>query len=113
VTIYDLLKTYANVKAQSSYQRVDIPRLPVMTTQQAIKQIKENMKLIEEWKKINELVPTVFNQSIALKKSGLAAIFAASLELSKDGLINIRQKNLFDDILIQSAKHTPLKLKTR
>ena len=113
VTIYDLLKTYANIKVQSSYQRVDIPRLPVMTTQEAIKQIKENMQLIEEWKKINELVPTVFNRSIALKKSGLAAIFAASLELSKDGIINIRQKNLFDDILIQSAKHTPLKLKTR
>ena len=113
VTIYDLLKTYANIKVQSSYQRVNIPRLPVMTTQEAIKQIKENMKLIEEWKKINELVPTAFNQSIALKKSGLAAIFAASLELSKDGVINIKQKNLFDDILIQSAKHTPLKLKTR
>ena len=113
VTIYDLLKTYANIKIQSSYQRVDIPKLPVMTTQEAIKQIKENMKLIEEWKKINELVPTVFNRSIALKKSGLAAIFAASLELSKDGIINIMQKNLFDDIFIQSAKHTPLKLKTR
>ena len=113
VTIYDLLKTYANIKAQSSYQRVDIPKLPVMTTQEAIKQIKENMQLIEEWKKINELVPTAFNQSIALKKSGLAAIFAASLELSKDGIINIMQKNLFDDILIQSVKHTPLKLKAR
>ena len=113
MTIYDLLKTYANIKVQSFYQRVDIPRLPVMTTQEAIKQIKENMKLIEEWKKINELVPTVFNQSIALKKSGLAAIFAASLELSKDGIINIMQKNLFDDILIQSVKHTPLKLKAR
>ena len=113
VTIYDLLKTYANIKAQSSYQRVDIPKLPVMTTQEAIKQIKENMQLIEEWKKINELVPTAFNQSIALKKSGLAAIFAASLELSKDGIINIMQKNLFDDIFIQSVKHTPLKLKVR
>jgi segregation and condensation protein A len=113
VTIYDLLKTYADIKIQSSYQQVDIPRLPVMTTQEGIKQIKENMKLIEEWKKINELVPTVFNRSIALKKSGLAAIFAASLELSKDGIINIMQKNLFDDILIQSVKHTPLKLKER
>ena len=113
VTIYDLLKTYANIKAQSSYQRVDIPKLPVMTTQEAIKQIKENMQLIKEWKKINELVPTAFNQSIALKKSGLAAIFAASLELSKDGIINIMQKNLFDDIFIQSVKHTPLKLKVR
>ena len=113
VTIYDLLKTYANIKIQSSYQRVDIPKLPVMTTQEGIRQIKENMQLIEEWKKINELVPTAFNQSIALKKSGLAAIFAASLELSKDGVINIRQKNLFDDILIQSVKHTPLKLKAK
>ena len=113
VTIYDLLKTYANIKAQSSYQRVNIPRLPVMTTQEAIKQIKDNMQLIEEWKKINELVPRAFNQSIALKKSGLAAIFAASLELSKDGIINIMQKNLFDDILNQSAKQTPLKLKPR
>ena len=113
VTIYDLLKTYADIKVQSLHQRVDIPRLPVMTTQEAIKQIKENMKLIEEWKKINELVPTTFNQSIALKKSGLAAIFAASLELSKDGIINIMQKNLFDDILIQSVKHTPLKLKAK
>ena len=113
VTIYDLLKTYANIKVQSSYQRVDIPKLPVMTTQEGIKQIKENMQLIEEWKKINELVPTAFNQSIALKKSGLAAIFAASLELSKDGVINIKQKNLFSDVLIQRAKHTPLKLKAR
>ena len=58
-------------------------------------------------------MPTAFNQSIALKKSGLAAIFAASLELSKDGIIDIMQKNLFDDILIQSVKHTPLKLKAR
>ncbi len=84
-----------------------------MTTQEAIKQIKENMQLIEEWKKINELVPTAFSQSISLKKSGLAAIFAASLELSKDGIINIMQKNLFDDIFIQSVKHTPLKLKAK
>ena len=63
--------------------------------------------------KINELVPTAFNQSVALKKSGLAAIFAASLELSKDGIINIRQKNLFDDILIQSAKTYTIKIKNK
>ena len=38
-------------------------------------------------------------------------MFSASLELSKEGVLNIMQEKLFDDILIRSAKHTPLKLK--
>ena len=47
------------------------------------------------------------------KKTGLAGIFTASLELTKDGVIDLMQKNLFDDILIRTAKHTPLKLKRK
>ena len=47
------------------------------------------------------------------KKTGLAAIFSASLELTKDGVINLIQKNLFEDILIKVASHTPLKLKEK
>ena len=82
-----------------------------MTTQEGIKQIKENMSLILEWKKIEELIPSSFAKSNKFKKTGLAAIFCASLELEKDGVINMMQKKLFDDILIRSAKHTPLKLR--
>ncbi len=111
VTLYELLKAYSSVKAQSIFQKIDIPKLPVMTTQEGIKQIKDNMSLILEWKKIDELIPLSFTKSNKFKKTGLAAIFCASLELEKDGVINMMQKKLFDDILIRSAKHTPLKLK--
>ena len=45
------------------------------------------------------------------KKTGLAAIFTASLELTKDGVIDMMQKNLFGEVLIRTAKHTPMKLK--
>ena len=113
VTLYDLLKTYAELKTQSSFQRIDIPRLPVMTTQAGIKQIKENMDSISEWKKIEELIPKSLVVSNKFKKTGLAAIFSASLELTKDGVIELMQKNLFEDILIRSAKHTPLKLREK
>ena len=113
VTLYELLKSYSDVKAQSLFQKINIPKLPVMTTQEGIKQIKENMQLIDDWKKINELVPSLFNKSIKSKKSGLAYIFSASLELTKDGLIDIMQKKLFDDILIKKSTHTPLRLKTK
>ena len=113
VTLYELLKSYSDVKAQSLFQKINIPKLPVMTTQEGIKRIKENMQLIDDWKKINELVPSLFNKSIKSKKSGLASIFSASLELTKDGLIDIMQKKLFDDILIKKSTHTPLRLKTK
>jgi len=111
VTLYDLLKTYAELKTQSSFQRVNIPKLPVMTTQEGIKQIKENIDSIFEWKKIEELIPKSFTLSNKLNRTGLAAIFSASLELTKDGVIDLMQKKLFEDVLIRTAKHTPLKLK--
>ena len=113
VTLYELLKSYSNIKVQSMYQKVNIPKLPVMTTQEGIRQIKENMDEISDWKKIEDLIPKSFVKSKKFKKTGMAAIFSASLELTKDGVINLIQKNLFDDILIRAASHTPLKLKEK
>ena len=113
VTLYELLKAYSNIKVQSAYQKINIPKLPVMTTQEGIKQIKENMDSISNWKKIEHLIPKSFFKSKRFKKTGLASIFSASLELTKDGVVNLMQKNLFDDILIRAATHTPLKLKEK
>ena len=113
VTLYDLLKTYAELKTQESFQKINIPKLPVMTTQEGIKQIKDNMNKISDWKKIDELIPKSFIVSKKFKKTGLSAIFSASLELTKDGVIDLMQDNLFDDVLIRSAKHTPLKLRNK
>ena len=113
VTLYELLKAYSTIKTQFIYQKINIPKLPVMTTQEGIKQIKENMQHINEWKKINELIPNTFIKTSKSRRSGLASIFSASLELTKDGLIDIMQNKLFDDIMIKRSSHIPLRLKTK
>ena len=113
VTLYELLKAYSIVKTQFVFQIINIPILPVMTTQEGIKRIKENIQLIDDWKKLSELIPGSFIKSRKTKKSGLASIFSASLELTKDGLINIMQKNLFDDIYIKRSSHIPMRLKNK
>ena len=113
VTLYELLKAYSSVKTQSIFQKIDIPKLPVMTTQEGIKQIKDNINLIDDWKKISELIPKTFSKTVKLKKSGIASIFTASLELTKDGIINIMQEKLFGDILIKKSSHTPMRLKNK
>ena len=113
LTLYDLLKSYSGIKVQSLYQTINIPKLPVMTTQEGIKEIKNKMTEIDDWKKIQDLIPKTFKTSINFKKTGLASVFSASLELVKDGVVNLMQDNLFDDIYIITAKHTPLKLKEK
>jgi len=91
VSLYELLKIYSNLQMQKSFQNMTIPKLPVFTTEEGIKLIKKNLNKITDWKNINELIPKFyFNND--LKKTGIAGIFSASLELTKEGLIKVSQK---------------------
>ena len=104
VSLYELLKTYANINAQKSFQRVNIPKLPVLTTEQGINNIKNQLDNLNDWKNIVDLIPESYKENISKKRTGLSGIFAASLELTKEGIINIMQKKTFDDILIKKNK---------
>ena len=101
VSLYELLKTYATIKMQKAFQTINIPKLPVFTTEEGVKQIRKNFNSIAEWKDIEELIPEGFTFNKKLKKSGLAGIFAASLELTKQGATTLMQKKIFDKLLIK------------
>ena len=101
VSLYELLKAYADIKMQKAFQTVSIPKLPCLTTEEGIKQIRNNFKNISDWKNIEDLIPKDFTFNKKLKRSGLAGIFSASLELTKQGSINLMQKKIFDKLLIK------------
>jgi len=101
VNLYELLKTYSIIKMQKGFRTINIPKLPVLTTEEAIKQIRNNFSYIKDWRDIEDLIPENFAINQKLKKSGIAGIFSASLELTKEGIINIMQKKLYDKILIK------------
>ena len=103
VSLYELLKTYSTIKMQKAFQTINIPKLPVFTTEEGIKQIRNNFKNITDWKDIEELIPKDFFINKKLKKSGIAGIFSASLELTKQGVTNIMQKKFFEKILIKKV----------
>jgi len=89
---------------QKNFLSINIPRLPVCTTEQAIKIIRNNIDKLNDWKNFLELVPSTYTKSLKLKKTGIAGFFAASLELTREGLINIMQNKSFEKILIKHKK---------
>ena len=103
LSLYELLKTYAYINMQRSFQRVNIPKLPVLTTENGINNIRDQIKKIQDWKNIVELIPKNFRDSVQKKRTGLSGILAASLELTKEGLISIKQDKSFDKIYIKKT----------
>ena len=104
VSLYELLKSYSNHIMTKNFLSINISKLPVCTTEQGIEIIKKNIKSLNDWKEISELIPKKFKETKMLKKSGMAGLFSASLELSKEGFINIMQKKGFDKLLIKERK---------
>ena len=104
VSLYELLKSYSNHIMRKNFLSINIPRLPVCTTEHGMEIIKTNIKKLSDWKNILELVPSKFKKTDKLKKTGLAGLFAASLELTREGLIKMMQKKDFDKLLIKEKK---------
>jgi len=102
VSLYELLKTYSNIQMQKTFQNISIPKLPVLTTEEGIKQIKNNLNNIIDWKNINELIPKFYFKN-KMEKTGIAGIFAASLELTKEGIVKVSQKKIFDKLMIKKT----------
>ena len=104
VSLYELLKSYSNHIMKKNFVSINISKLPFCTTEQGIEIIKKNIKNLNDWKEISELIPQKFKETKMLKRSGMAGLFSAALELTKEGLINIMQKKGFDRLLIKERK---------
>ena len=104
LTLFEILKVYSSIIMTKDFQKMNIPKLAVFTTEEGIKRIKNFFGKLSDWKNINELVPLNFASSKDLKSTGKAGILSGTLELVKEGNISIKQNKLFEDIFIKENK---------
>ena len=104
LSLFELLKAYSSILMTKDFQKINIPKLPVFTTEDGIKTIKDFFGKLIDWKNLNDLIPSNFKSGKKFKRTGKAGIFAGSLELVKEGNVKIKQDQLFDDIYIKE-KH--------
>tara|TARA_B100000963_G_scaffold351543_1_gene363261 strand:- start:1407 stop:2141 length:735 start_codon:yes stop_codon:yes gene_type:complete len=100
VSLYNILKSYAEIQMQKTFKNISIPKLPVFTTEEGIKQIKNNLDKLSDWKNIVELIPNFYFKN-KMERTGVSGIFAACLELTKEGIVKVSQKKVFDKLMIK------------
>ena len=99
--LYEILKSYSSIVMKKDFQKINIPILPIFSTEEGIKRIKSLINSLTDWKDINKLIPNKFLSSKKSKKTGISGIFSGSLELVKEGDLIIKQSKLFDKIYIK------------
>tara|TARA_A100000164_G_scaffold348819_1_gene351304 strand:+ start:607 stop:1350 length:744 start_codon:yes stop_codon:yes gene_type:complete len=103
LSLFELLKSYSTIIMTKDLQTINIPKLPVFTTEDGIKTITRFFGKLIDWKNLNDLIPQSLVKNSKYKNTGKAGIFAGSLELVKEGSIKMKQNNLFDDIYIKET----------
>jgi len=101
VSLYELLKSYSGHIMRKNFLSINITKLPVCTTEEGVEIIKSNLKKLNDWCNISDLIPSKFKVSNKLKKTGLCGLFSGSLELTREGLISIKQEKNFGKLLIK------------
>ncbi len=101
LSLYELIKSYADFKRKQNFSKIDIIKLPVYTMELAIKKISAMFNSIKDWCDIKKTIPKIYLNNKKLYKTGLSGTLVASLELVREGELLIKQKNIYNKIFIK------------
>lgn len=100
-TLLDLMQAYARLRTRDEFRPFVMDRDSLMTMEQALERMRAQIGFAGDWTDLESYLPEGWNADPARLRSATAATFAASLELVKEGRIDIRQHDLFAPILIR------------
>ena len=100
-TLLDLMQAYARVRTKDEFRPYALDRAKLMTMEQALDRLRHLIGFAGEWTDIMSYLPDGWSGDPAMRRSATASTFAASLELVKEGKINIRQSGTFAPIQVK------------
>lgn len=96
--LIDLMRAYARLKTRDEFRPYAFDRKDTFTMEQALDRLRRMIGYVGEWTDLSEFLPDGWETHGPRRRSATAATFAASLELAKQGKLEIRQKDVFSPI---------------
>lgn len=100
-TLFDLISSYSGLRNRN-YNNEWKPRVfSIFSIEDARNRLEKMLGTTIDWTKIEDFLPInndTTEEGILFRRSSLASIFSASLELSKEGVIEISQNKNFGSI---------------
>ena len=102
--LYDLLKTYSSILLKNEkMSHLTITFSELYSVDSAIQRLKYIFGTVLEWTNFNKIIPDFGSKQI-VNKSLISSNFVASLELAKNGFIEVKQNETFGNIYVRSKQ---------
>lgn len=111
VSLYDLLKAYGDIQKRKDDSHYDMPTYNLMSVDDAISRVTRMLGKLPmqgiygAWTTLDSFLPENIKDKL-FGRSALAASMVASLELAKQGKLEIRQDGLFRPIYVRAKGET-------
>ncbi|MGD0191690.1 MAG: ScpA family protein [Rhizomicrobium sp.] len=100
-SLYDLLTAYSRERLKRSGGKSYMPKhAPVLLIEEARERLERMLGRIGNWSGLTSLLPLDWSAG-ARRRSAVASMLLACLEVARDGKIEIRQLQPFDEIYIK------------
>jgi segregation and condensation protein A len=100
-TLLDLMQAYARIRTRDDFRPFVMDRRDVLTMEQALDRMRQVIGFAGDWTDLAAYLPEGWETDPVRRRSATAATFAASLELAKEGRIELRQGDMFAPIQIR------------
>lgn len=97
-SLIDLMRAYARLKTRDEFRPFAFDRKDVFTMEQALDRLRGLIGFAGDWTDLSVFLPDGWSDDPARRRSATAATFAASLELARQGRLEIRQAETFAPI---------------
>jgi segregation and condensation protein A len=102
LSLHELLKAYGTHPGRRREGMLQIQPLNLFSMDDALKRIGDIIGHTLDWTILQNFLPDGLKQPLQ-RRAAVAATFAASLELARSGIINLRQDGLFGPIYMKRA----------
>jgi segregation and condensation protein A len=99
--LLDLMQGYARIRTRDEFRPFTMDRDAVFTMEQALERMRGLIGFAGSWTDLNSYLPEGWESDPAKRRSATASTFAASLELAKEGKVEIRQAESFAPIQLR------------
>ena len=100
-TLLDLMQGYARIRTRDDFRPFVMDRDKVFTMEQALERMRGLIGFSGDWSDLTSYMPDGWGEEPAMRRSATASTFAASLELVKEGHLEIRQEGVFAPIQLR------------
>jgi len=102
LSLYELLKAYGDSHRRQHGQVLTILPSAYQSLHEALERLARFVGQLPEWRELMAFLPAAGHGP--LRRSALAATFAATLELAKRGRLELRQDRAFGPLYLRSAR---------